>query len=62
MGLLPSKAPAEKELCKPCAVAMERDYTVKRIGGKAVKITCASCGRRRYGIAYEVTKKRRNEK
>lgn len=60
MGLL--NVTAEKDLCKPCAVAMERDYTLKRITGKAIKITCASCDRRRYGLTYEATKKPRSER
>lgn len=43
-------------LCKPCAVALEgRGKTVKPAGGRSEKITCEECGRRRYGIAYEVT-------
>ena len=62
MGLLLRKTPSEKDPCKPCAIAMERDYTLKRISGKAVKITCASCEQRRYGLTYEVTKKPRSEK
>ena len=36
----------KKLLCKPCAKAMEaRGKTVKEIGGRCEKITCAVCGR-----------------
>jgi len=58
-----TKKPAkEQDLCKPCAVAMAQAHSLKRQSGKADKITCASCGRRRYGLTYEVTKKSRSEK
>ena len=46
----------KKELCKPCAIALEnRGKTVKAAGGRCAKITCAECGRRRFGYTYEVT-------
>ena len=46
----------KKLLCKPCAVAMEtRGKTVKPAGGRCEKITCAECGRRRFGVLYDVT-------
>lgn len=46
----------KKELCKPCAIALEnRGKTVKAAGGRCEKITCAECGRRRFGYTYEVT-------
>ena len=46
----------EKELCKPCAVALAaKGKTVKPAGHRCEKITCAECGRRRFGITYEVT-------
>lgn len=45
-----------KELCKPCAVALSATgKTVKPVGHHCEKITCAECGRRRFGIPYEVT-------
>lgn len=45
-----------KLLCKPCAKALEaRGKTVKEIGGRCEKITCAECGRRRFGVQYNVT-------
>ncbi len=43
------------ELCKPCAVARSRrGVRLKTVSGRADKITCADCGRRRYGQTYEV--------
>lgn len=32
-------------------------YTVKPAGGIAKKITCQQCGKRRYGVAYQIEKK-----
>ena len=46
----------KKLLCKPCAVALvDRGKTVKHAGGRCEKITCAECGRRRFGVLYDVT-------
>lgn len=46
----------KKLLCKPCAAALEASgKAVKHVGGRSEKITCAVCGRRRYGTAYDVT-------
>lgn len=46
----------KKELCKPCAIALEgRGKAVKAASGRCEKITCAECGRRRFGYTYEVT-------
>lgn len=46
----------KKLLCKPCAVNLEaRGKTVKATGGRCEKITCAECGRRRFGVLYDVT-------
>ena len=46
----------KKLLCKPCAVAMEaRGKTVKPAAMRCEKITCAECGRRRFGVLYDVT-------
>ncbi len=43
------------ELCKPCAVARSRSgVRLKTVSGRSDKITCADCGRRRYGQTYEV--------
>lgn len=46
----------KKTLCKPCAVeiAARRDREVKQLPGRSEKITCDKCGRRRYGLPYEV--------
>lgn len=45
----------KKELCKPCMLALKaQGKTIKPAGGRCEKITCAECGRRRYGSAYEV--------
>lgn len=45
-------------LCKPCAMGMAASgKKVKWVGGCSKKITCANCGRRRYGVNYEVTDK-----
>ena len=46
----------KKTLCKPCAVeiAAGRDREVKQLPGRSEKITCDKCGRRRYGLPYEV--------
>ena len=43
-------------LCLPCAIDLEaRGKTVKPVAQRCEKITCSECGRRRFGIAYEVT-------
>ena len=47
-----------KDLCRPCAEAEKAKYAVKVIStGVNKKITCAVCGRRRYGATYEVGQK-----
>lgn len=46
------------KLCKPCSLGVVADgKKVKQLPGKAEKITCAECGRRRYGSEFEVTEK-----
>ena len=46
----------EMTLCKPCAVAMEAEgKKMKTIPCRCEKITCGKCGRRRFGVKYEVT-------
>lgn len=48
----------EKTLCKPCAMGLVADgKKIKQVSGRCEKITCAQCGRRRYGVRYEVTDK-----
>lgn len=45
------------DLCVPCAAKLGTAYTVRKVaGGVDKKITCAECGRRRYGGTYEVSK------
>ena len=45
------------ELCRPCAEKLKEAYTVKPAGGIAKKITCQQCGKRRYGVTYQIEKK-----
>ena len=46
------------ELCGRCAALMAEDYDVRRIaGGRDCKVTCAQCGKRRYGGKYEIGRK-----
>lgn len=45
------------ELCRPCAEKLKEAYTVKPAGGIAKKITCQQCGKRRYGVIYQIEKK-----
>ena len=46
----------KKELCKPRAIALENlGKNVKAACVRCEKITCAECGRRRFGYTYEVT-------
>lgn len=49
----------KKNLCKPCAVATtaRRDREVQQLPGRCEKITCDKCGRRRFGLPYEVKRK-----
>ena len=43
-------------LCKPCAKALEaKGKTVKAAAMRCEKITSAECGRRRFGVQYDVT-------
>lgn len=45
-------------LCVPCAEKMKSGYTVTRkVRSKDEKVSCALCGRRRYGATYEITRK-----
>lgn len=42
-----------RTLCKPCAVGLSHQgKRLKALPGKTEKITCAECGRRRYGLVY----------
>lgn len=46
----------KKELCVPCAIKLAGTKDVRKIAHRKNKITCAECGRRRYGGEYTVTK------
>ena len=47
------------DLCVPCAEQMKEGYTLRKVGGGVSnKVTCGLCGRRRYGSAYELEKKK----
>jgi len=48
----------EKTLCRPCAEGFGSIGKIKALTGKAVKITCDACGRRRFGLRYEVEEKK----
>lgn len=46
------------ELCGACAAKLKETASVKKVaGGVDNKVTCAECGRRRYGATYEVEKR-----
>jgi len=47
------------DLCGRCAAMMADACDLQKVaGGSDNKITCANCGRRRYGGTYEAAKKR----
>lgn len=47
------------DLCVPCAATLKEGHTLTRIGGGVNnKITCAHCGKRRYGDTYEMVAKK----
>lgn len=50
-----------KTLCVPCAVRLAEHYDVRQTGRKSEKITCEECRKRRYGYAYTVAKKMKEE-
>ena len=50
-------------LCKPCAVDLAASgKSVKPTAHRCEKITCSECGRRRFGITYEVADRAADEK
>ncbi|MCM1439177.1 MAG: hypothetical protein NC131_08240 [Roseburia sp.] len=50
------------DLCGACAAKLEAGFSVKKIaGGVDHKVTCAECGRRRYGGTYEVASRPKKE-
>ena len=49
----------EKDLCRPCAEIARGKYKLTPIvAGVNRKITCEMCQRRRYGVRYEMKRKR----
>lgn len=51
----------KKELCVPCAIKLAETKDVKLAAHHRDKITCAECGRRRYGNEYEIGRKTKKE-
>ncbi len=50
------------DLCSRCAALMADAYELRKVsGGVDHKVTCAHCGRRRYGGTYEAVPKRRGD-
>ncbi len=50
------------DLCRPCMEAKKKTHKLSRVaGGKDNKITCAGCGRRRFGYTYEARRKERRD-
>lgn len=48
------------DLCGGCIDKMAEGYILTRIaGGVNNKITCACCGKRRYGATYEMVAKKK---
>lgn len=48
----------KQELCGLCSIKVAEHYTLHRLPREAnQKITCAICGKRRYGAVYELEKK-----
>lgn len=48
------------DLCTECAVRLGEAYCLTKVaGGVDNKITCAHCGRRRYGATYKMAPKKR---
>lgn len=47
------------ELCGVCAAKLREEAEVKKVcGGVDNKVTCSKCGRRRYGVIYEIGRKK----
>lgn len=40
-------------ICRPCVESAKDSYELKIQLGKSEKVTCAICGRRRYGNRYK---------
>ncbi len=49
-----------KELCGSCATKLGTGFAIRKVaGGVDHKVTCAECGKRRYGGTYEAGSTRR---
>lgn len=47
-------------LCVPCAAGLRAEgKVVKALTGKSMKISCEGCGRRRFGLAYDVSEQKK---
>lgn len=47
-------------LCVPCAEGLKAvGGSVKMLIGKSMKVTCEGCGRRRFGMAYDVSEQKK---
>ena len=47
------------DLCRPCAEKMKETHILKVVRREVdLKITCAHCGKRKYGAGYEATPKK----
>ena len=51
----------KKELCVTCAIKLAGTKDVRKTAHRKDKITCAECGRRRYGGEYNITNKATSE-
>lgn len=46
-----------KTLCGRCAAELKAGYDVRKVSGADTKVNCESCGKRRYGGTFEITRK-----
>lgn len=45
----------KKDLCKPCMMKLKSEgKIVVPVYGRSEKVTCAECGRRRFGCSYDI--------
>ena len=53
----------KQTLCGMCAIVLrEQGMELTNTGGRTEKISCAHCGKKRYGTEYEIGKKTWKEK
>ena len=50
------------ELCVPCMMRLKEGYEITLVEHRRDKLTCAGCGKRRYGDVYDVKRKYRRRK